>query len=91
MIVEHFCLAGRLRKNFLLWDLVEVALWIMLLIVSGEKVLNQGGLRYNDEFVRHKILDCVGDIYLSGYKIFGKMKGYQSGHDMTARLLKRNI
>ena len=57
-------------------------------VVGENKILNKDGLRYTDEFVRHKILDCVGDIYLSGYKIFGKIKGYQSGHDMTARLLK---
>ena len=58
------------------------------IIVSGEKVLNQDGLRYKDEFVRHKVLDCVGDLYLSGYKIIGKIYGYQSGHEMTAMLLK---
>ena len=59
------------------------------IIVSGEKVLNQDGLRYKDEFVRHKVLDCVGDLYLSGYKVIGKIYGYQSGHEMTAMLLKR--
>jgi UDP-3-O-[3-hydroxymyristoyl] N-acetylglucosamine deacetylase len=58
------------------------------IIVSGKKVLNQGGLRYPNEFVRHKILDCVGDIYLSGYKIVGKIKSYQSGHEMNFLLLK---
>ena len=49
-----------------------------VIIVSGEKVLNQDGLRYKDEFVRHKVLDCVGDLYLSGYKVIGKIYGYQS-------------
>ena len=43
------------------------------IIVSGEKVLNQDGLRYKDEFVRHKVLDCVGDLYLR-YKIIGKYR-----------------
>lgn len=58
------------------------------IIVSGKKVLNQGGLRYPNEFVRHKILDCVGDIYLSGHKIVGKIKSYQGGHEMNFLLLK---
>ena len=82
-----FCLQEDLEKIFAM-GLGRGGSLDNAIIVSGEKVLNQGGLRYNDEFVRHKILDCVGDIYLSGYKIFGKIKGYQSGHDMTARLLK---
>ena len=82
-----FCLQEDLEKIFAM-GLGRGGSLENAIIVSGEKVLNQGGLRYTDEFVRHKILDCVGDIYLSGYKIFGKIKGYQSGHDMTARLLK---
>ena len=57
-------------------------------VVGESKILNSEGLRYKDEFVRHKVLDCVGDLYLSGYKVIGKIYGYQSGHEMTAMLLK---
>ena len=57
-------------------------------IVSDDRVLNQDGLRYNDEFVRHKILDCLGDLYLSGYKIIGKVKSHQGGHELTYKLVK---
>jgi len=58
------------------------------IVISGNKILNQGGLRYKDEFVRHKILDCLGDLYLSSYLINGKISCNQGGHELTARLLK---
>ena len=41
-------------------------------VVKGEKILNENGLRNKKEFVNHKILDCMGDLYLTGYKIIGK-------------------
>lgn len=56
-------------------------------VVSGEKVLNDSGLRYDDEFVRHKILDSVGDLYLAGAPIIGHFHGSRSGHAMNHRLL----
>ena len=49
-------------------------------VVSGDSVINEEGLRYNDEFVRHKVLDAVGDLYLSGAQIIGNFKGFCSGH-----------
>ena len=51
------------------------------IVVSGKKILNQSGLRYSDEFVRHKILDCVGDLYLAGCQIWGNIITYQGGHE----------
>lgn len=59
------------------------------IVISGNKILNQGGLRYQDEFVRHKILDCLGDLYLSGFFITGKIICNQGGHELTANLLKK--
>ena len=58
-------------------------------VVKKDKVLNEGGLRNNLEFVNHKILDCMGDLYLSGYKIIGSLKCSQGGHSLTNKLLKK--
>jgi len=58
------------------------------LVVKENKVLNNGGLRNNKEFVNHKILDCIGDLYLSGYKIIGKIVCSQGGHKLTNQLLR---
>ena len=58
------------------------------LVVNENKVLNNGGLRNNKEFVNHKILDCIGDLYLSGYKIIGKIVCSQGGHKLTNQLLR---
>ncbi|MBI4184767.1 MAG: UDP-3-O-acyl-N-acetylglucosamine deacetylase [Proteobacteria bacterium] len=57
-------------------------------VVCGERVLNQDGLRYEDEFVRHKVLDCVGDLCLAGAPLIGRFVGVQSGHFLNNRLLK---
>jgi UDP-3-O-[3-hydroxymyristoyl] N-acetylglucosamine deacetylase len=57
-------------------------------VVSGAKVLNKDGLRYVDEFVRHKVLDAVGDLYLSGGPIVGHFRGVRSGHALNRRLLE---
>ena len=57
-------------------------------VVDGDKILNDGGLRYEDEFVRHKVLDAVGDLYLSGAPIRGHYRGVRAGHHMTNELLK---
>lgn len=51
------------------------------------RVLNQEGLRYQDEFVKHKILDAVGDLYLAGHSIIGELKAYKSGHGLNNKLL----
>ena len=56
-------------------------------VVSGDHVLNAGGLRYADEFVRHKLLDAFGDLYLAGGPIIGHFRGVRSGHAHTRRLL----
>ena len=58
------------------------------IVISGDKVLNEEGLRYEDEFVRHKILDCIGDLYLAGAPIIGQVEARCSGHDMNHRILK---
>ena len=58
------------------------------LVVKGNKVLNKDGLRNDKEFVNHKILDCIGDLYLSGYKIIGKVICSQGGHKLTNQLLR---
>ena len=58
-------------------------------VVKGEKILNKGGLRNKKEFVNHKILDFIGDIYLSGYKVIAKIKCKQGGHKLTNQLLRR--
>ena len=59
------------------------------IVVDGKTILNSGGLRYKDEFVRHKVLDAVGDLYLSGAPILGSYFGSRAGHQMTNRLLRR--
>ena len=56
-------------------------------VVSGDRVLNRGGLRYADEFVRHKLLDAFGDLYLAGGPIIGHFRGARSGHAHTRMLL----
>ena len=56
-------------------------------VMSGDRVLNEGGLRFADEFVRHKALDAVGDLYLAGATILGSFDGVRSGHGLNNRLL----
>jgi UDP-3-O-[3-hydroxymyristoyl] N-acetylglucosamine deacetylase len=57
-------------------------------VLDREKILNPGGLRYPDEFVRHKILDCIGDFSLLGMPILGHIKVYKSGHAFNHEFLK---
>ena len=59
------------------------------LVVKDHKLLNTEGLRNKKEFVNHKILDCMGDLFLSGYKIIGKIKCSQGGHKLTNDLLRK--
>jgi UDP-3-O-[3-hydroxymyristoyl] N-acetylglucosamine deacetylase len=56
-------------------------------VVRGNRILNSGGLRFADEFVRHKLLDAYGDLYLAGGPIIGHFTGTRSGHALTRRLL----
>lgn len=58
-----------------------------VIVINGDRVLNRGGLRYEDEFVRHKLLDAVGDLYLAGAPIVAHFRGVRSGHSHTRRLL----
>ena len=58
-----------------------------VVMVDGDSVLNEGGLRFNDEFVRHKVLDCVGDMYLAGGPMLAEVAGVRSGHTLSHRLL----
>lgn len=57
------------------------------IVVDDDKVLNEDGLRYADEFVKHKILDAIGDLYLLGHSLIGEYKGYKSGHALNNKLL----
>ena len=58
-------------------------------VIKDNEILNENGLRNNMEFVNHKILDCMGDLFLSGYKIIGSIKCSQGGHSLTNRLLRK--
>ncbi len=58
------------------------------IVVGKETILNQDGLRYQDEFVRHKMLDCVGDLALAGRPILGKLVAERPGHTVNAHLVK---
>jgi len=57
------------------------------IVVDDDKVLNEDGLRYADEFVKHKILDAIGDLYLLGYSLIGEYQGFKSGHALNNKLL----
>ena len=59
------------------------------IVVKGENVLNPEGLRNSKEFVNHKILDCIGDLYTSGYRIIASIKCSQGGHFLTNQLLRK--
>lgn len=56
-------------------------------VVDDYRILNEDGLRYEDEFVKHKILDAVGDLYLLGSNLIGSFSGYKSGHALNNKLL----
>lgn len=58
------------------------------IVVDDYRVLNEDGLRYEDEFVKHKILDAIGDLYLLGHSLIGAFSGYKSGHDLNNQLLR---
>ena len=56
-------------------------------VVSGDTILNEGGLRYADEFVRHKLLDALGDCYLAGHPLIGHFRGVRSSHTLNRKAL----
>ena len=58
------------------------------IVLDEFRVLNEDGLRYADEFVRHKILDAVGDLYLAGHAVIGAYEGYKSGHALNNKLVR---
>ncbi len=57
------------------------------IVVNGQEIMNEEGLRYGNEFVRHKVLDSIGDLYLAGGPIVGHFQGDKAGHALTLRLL----
>ena len=58
------------------------------IVVDDYRVLNADGLRYDDEFVKHKILDAIGDMYLAGHPLLGAYSAFKSGHALNNRLLR---
>ena len=59
------------------------------IVVGDNKIINEDGLRNSKEFVNHKILDCMGDLYLSGYRIVGSLFTSQGGHGLTNKILRK--
>lgn len=60
-------------------------------VVDNYRVLNEDGLRFEDEFVKHKVLDAIGDLYLLGSSLIGAFEGYKSGHELNNKLLRALI
>jgi len=58
------------------------------IVMDDYRILNEDGLRYHDEFVKHKILDALGDLYLCGHALIGKFTGYKAGHAMNVALVR---
>jgi UDP-3-O-[3-hydroxymyristoyl] N-acetylglucosamine deacetylase len=58
------------------------------IVLDDYRILNEDGLRYEDEFVKHKILDAIGDLYLLGHSLIGEFTGYKSGHGLNNQLLR---
>ncbi len=58
------------------------------IVIDDDKIINEGGLRYADEFVKHKMLDAIGDLYLLGHSLIGEYQGYKSGHGLNNQLLR---
>ncbi|OED40146.1 UDP-3-O-[3-hydroxymyristoyl] N-acetylglucosamine deacetylase [Endozoicomonas sp. (ex Bugula neritina AB1)] len=59
-----------------------------VVVVDDFRILNEDGLRYHDEFVKHKMLDAIGDLYLLGYSLIGEFVGHKSGHELNNKLVK---
>ena len=60
-----------------------------MIILDNEGITNPGGIRFEREFVKHKVLDLIGDLYLSGYPILGKIEVYKGGHTINNRLVRK--
>ena len=58
-------------------------------VLNGKKILNKKGLRFTNEFIKHKVLDVIGDLHLAGHSILGHFKGKKSGHKINNELLKK--
>ena len=58
------------------------------IVLNDYRVLNEDGLRYEDEFVKHKVLDAIGDLYLAGHSLIGEFTGYKSGHGLNNQLVR---
>ena len=58
------------------------------IVMDDYRILNEDGLRYEDEFVKHKVLDAIGDLYLLGHSLIGAFSGYKSGHELNNSLLR---
>ena len=58
------------------------------IVLDDNRILNEDGLRYEDEFVKHKILDAIGDLYLLGHSLIGEFSGFKSGHALNNKLLR---
>ena len=56
--------------------------------IGDDSILNEGGVRFEDEMVKHKILDAIGDLYLLGHNLIGSFEGYKSGHTVNNSLLR---
>ena len=83
-----FCLYEDIEKLKQM-DLAKGGSLSNAIVVKNNEVLNESGLRNKLEFVNHKILDCMGDLYLAGYKIIGSIKCSQGGHSLTNQLLRK--
>ena len=59
------------------------------IVIDKDKIINEGALRYKDEFVKHKVLDFIGDLYLAGYRIVGTFETFKSGHDINNKFLRK--
>jgi UDP-3-O-[3-hydroxymyristoyl] N-acetylglucosamine deacetylase len=80
------------EKEFLQSKNLALGASVSNAIVFGEKkILNEEGLRFNDEIVKHKMLDAIGDLYLLGGNLIGQFSGYKSGHALNNQLLRKII
>ncbi|MDR5898057.1 UDP-3-O-acyl-N-acetylglucosamine deacetylase [Halomonas vilamensis] len=61
------------------------------IVVDDYRIVNEGGLRYDDEFVKHKVLDAIGDLYQLGYSLIGEFRGVKSGHALNNQLCRELI
>ena len=58
------------------------------IVLDDYRILNEDGLRYSNEFVIHKVLDAIGDLYLLNHSLIGEFRAYKSGHDLNNKLLR---